>query len=247
MIPTEKETAGQESGVGGGAASPRQVSCPLPTAHCPLLGSGPDSVQPDRASNPMTTTSSISPIADVKPSRQNLAPTCAIATPVAPTRSVVSAPRKSTEGELCRQKCVSRHKSLSDKNHSATKPAALRFLFLRQRQRQRQRHHRNRQLFHLAASAVSAASTRARRATTNTKDDKKKSWRRCRYCRPSRFNSLPFHHWSFRFQSCSLLPSGNSRSPVCCLMAINISPRIDSASAEYNGIDVGPREIRAQR
>jgi hypothetical protein len=168
MIPTEKETAGQESGVGGGAASPRQVSCPLPTAHCPLLGSGPDSVQPDRASNPMTTTSSISPIADVKPSRQNLAPTCAIATPVAPTRSVVSAPRKSTEGELCRQKCVSRHKSLSDKNHSATKPAALRFLFLRQRQR----HHRNRQLFHLAASAVSAASTRARRATTNTKDDK---------------------------------------------------------------------------
>jgi hypothetical protein len=94
--------------------------CPLPTAHCPLPTALQRSGQRPSPSSecPMATTTSISPVADVKASRHNLAPTHAIATPVAPTRSVTRAQRNSPEGELCRQKRVWRH------NPSATKTVA---------------------------------------------------------------------------------------------------------------------------
>jgi hypothetical protein len=64
----------------------------------------------------MITTTSISHVAELRASRHNLAPIRVNASSIVPRRSAASTQRNSAEGDLCRQKCVSRQKCVATRS-----------------------------------------------------------------------------------------------------------------------------------
>jgi hypothetical protein len=76
-----------------------------------------------QASDPMITTTNISPNANVRTSQHNLATTRVSANAIVATPSVAGVERNSAEGELCRQKCTLRQK-LVRHNAPRQKPSA---------------------------------------------------------------------------------------------------------------------------